>query len=50
MNTLTCIINDQEFTRISYTNFRTHEPVETWYPTNQLQWLRERCDVEIVTV
>lgn len=43
------IINGQEFTLIEYTNFRTHEPVRTWYPTENLQWLRERCDVEVVT-
>ena len=48
MKPLTCIINGQEFTRISYTNFRSHEPVEAWYPSYNLQWLRERCDIEIV--
>ena len=48
MKPLTCIINGQEFTRISYTNFRAHEPVEAWYPSHNLQWLRERCDIEIV--
>jgi hypothetical protein len=41
-------INGQEFTRIIYTNNGTHASIETWYPTSNLAWLRERCDVQIV--
>lgn len=40
-------INGQEFTRIRYTNRGAHAPTETWYPTENLEWLRERCCFEL---
>lgn len=43
----TKIVNGQEFTRIRYTNRGAHAPTETWYPTENLEWLRERCCFEL---
>ncbi len=45
----TKIISGQEFALIRYTNHGAHQATTTWYPTENLAWLRERCDVEFVT-
>lgn len=37
-------INNQKFARIKYTNFGSHEPIETWYPVENLRWLNKKCD------
>lgn len=42
------IINGQEFTLIRYTNHGAHPPIETWYPTYNLEWLRTKCDVVLI--
>lgn len=41
--TMKRIINDQEFTRIKYNDGQT-----TWYPTENLPWLSERCAFDIL--
>lgn len=41
-------INGQKFARISYTNFGSHSPVQTWYPVQSLRWLSHRCDFSFV--
>jgi len=45
----TLIVNGQLFALIEFTNHGSHPAVQSWYPVENLNWLRQFCDVKLIS-